>query len=70
MKAKFTEQSVSYVGKAAVIAHFVARIKSASGGKNNRHQECQRYQCQKCARRFDDVTGTIFQVVINRLRCG
>ena len=33
MKAKFTEQSGSYVGKAAVIAHFVARIKSASGVK-------------------------------------
>ena len=31
MKAKFTLQSDSYVGKADVSAHFVARIKSANG---------------------------------------
>jgi transposase-like protein len=29
-------------------------------GKNHRHQGCQRYECQKCERRFDDLTGTLF----------
>lgn len=29
-------------------------------GKNNRHKECQRYECKKCDQRFDDLTGTIF----------
>ena len=33
MKAKFMQQSGSYVGKVAVIAHFVGRIKSANGGR-------------------------------------
>ena len=29
-------------------------------GKNHRHQECRRYSCEKCGKRFDDLTGTIF----------
>jgi transposase-like protein len=29
-------------------------------GKNHRHSGCQRYECQKCVRRFDDLTGTVF----------
>jgi len=29
-------------------------------GKNYRQQECRRYTCKKCGRRFDDLTGTIF----------
>jgi transposase-like protein len=29
-------------------------------GKHSRHKDCQRYECLKCDRRFDDVTGTIF----------
>lgn len=29
-------------------------------GKNHRHQECKRYTCRKCGKRFDDLTGTIF----------
>jgi len=39
---------------------FCSSTKIRKRGKNNRHQGCQRYQCQKCARRFDDVTGTVF----------
>jgi len=29
-------------------------------GKNHRQQECRRYACKNCGRRFDDLTGTIF----------
>jgi transposase-like protein len=29
-------------------------------GKHSHHEGCQRYECLKCNRRFDDVTGTIF----------
>ena len=29
-------------------------------GRNDRHPGCQRYRCQKCGKRFDDLTGTIF----------
>ena len=29
-------------------------------GKNHRQQECRRYSCKKCGKRFDDLTGTIF----------
>jgi len=29
-------------------------------GKNHRQQECRRYTCKKCGKRFDDLTGTIF----------
>jgi transposase-like protein len=29
-------------------------------GKHSRHPGCQRYECRKCQRRFDDLTGTIF----------
>jgi transposase-like protein len=29
-------------------------------GKHSRHEGCQRYECLKCDRRFDDLTGTIF----------
>jgi transposase-like protein len=29
-------------------------------GKNHRRQECRRYSCQHCGKRFDDLTGTIF----------
>jgi len=28
-------------------------------GKNHRQQECRRYTCQNCGKRFDDLTGTI-----------
>lgn len=28
-------------------------------GKNHRQQECLRYSCKNCGRRFDDLTGTI-----------
>ena len=29
-------------------------------GRNSRHKECQRYECKKCNKRFDDLTGTVF----------
>jgi transposase-like protein len=29
-------------------------------GKNHRQQECRRYACKNCGKRFDDLTGTIF----------
>jgi transposase-like protein len=29
-------------------------------GKNHRRQECRRYSCKHCGKRFDDLTGTIF----------
>jgi transposase-like protein len=29
-------------------------------GKNHRQQECRRYACKNCGRRFDDLTVTIF----------
>lgn len=29
-------------------------------GKNHRRQECRRYTCKNCGKRFDDLTGTIF----------
>ena len=29
-------------------------------GKNHRRQECRRYACRNCGKRFDDLTGTIF----------
>jgi transposase-like protein len=29
-------------------------------GKNHRQQECRRYTCKKCGKRFDDLTMTIF----------
>jgi transposase-like protein len=39
---------------------FCTSNKIRKRGKNHRHQGCQRYQCRKCERRFDDLTGTIF----------
>ena len=35
-------------------------IKINKRGKNHRQQECKRYSCIKCGKRFDDLTGTIF----------
>jgi len=29
-------------------------------GRNHRHRACRRYTCRNCAKRFDDLTGTIF----------
>ena len=29
-------------------------------GRNHRQQECRRYTCKNCGKRFDDLTGTIF----------
>ncbi|WP_300247693.1 hypothetical protein [Methylovulum sp.] len=34
--------------------------KTNKRGKNHRQQECRRYTCKKCGKRFDDLTGTIF----------
>lgn len=39
---------------------FCSSNKIHKRGKNHRHPECQRYECKKCERRFDDLTGTIF----------
>ncbi|MFZ1643458.1 MAG: IS1595 family transposase [Candidatus Contendobacter sp.] len=29
-------------------------------GRNHRQQECRRYTCKNCGKRFDDLTGTLF----------
>ena len=34
--------------------------KISKRGKNHRQQECRRYACKHCGRRFDDLTETIF----------
>ena len=39
---------------------FYSSNKIRKRGKNDRHSGCQRYQCKKCTKRFDDLTGTIF----------
>lgn len=39
---------------------FCGSNKIRKRGKNDRHSGCQRTQCKKCAKRFDDLTGTIF----------
>ena len=56
MKSKLTLPSESYVGKVVVTAHFVARIKSANGAKMTVIKGVNAFS----AKRFDDVTGTIF----------
>ena len=35
--------------------------KISKRGKNHRQQECRRYSCKNCGKRFDDLTGTIFR---------
>ena len=30
-------------------------------GRNHRQQECRRYTCKNCGKRFDDLTGTLFR---------
>jgi transposase-like protein len=37
-----------------------ASNKISKRGKNHRQQECRRYSCKNCGKRFDDLTGTIF----------
>ena len=39
---------------------FCSSNKIRKRGRSDRHFECQRYQCKKCTKRFDDLTGTIF----------
>jgi transposase-like protein len=39
---------------------FCSSNKIRKRGKNDRHSGCQRYQCKKCTKRFDDLTGTVF----------
>ena len=34
--------------------------KIAQRGRNHRQQECRRYTCKNCGKRFDDLTGTVF----------
>ena len=34
--------------------------KIAKRGRNHRQQECRRYTCKNCGKRFDDLTGTVF----------
>lgn len=46
--------------KDGVYCPFCSSNKMWKCGKNDRNKECQRYKCQKCKRRFDDLTGTIF----------
>lgn len=43
-----------------VCCPFCKSNKIRKRGKNNRHPECQRYDCQKCNKRFDDLSGTVF----------
>ena len=43
-----------------VFCPFCSSNKIRKRGKNHRHPECQRYECQKCTKRFDDLTATIF----------
>ena len=38
-----------------------ASNKISKRGKNHRRQECRRYTCKSCKKRFDDLTGTIFR---------
>ena len=59
MKAKFTLPSESYVGKVDAVVHFVTRIKSASGVEMTAILGVNAISAL-CAKRFDDLTGTIF----------
>jgi transposase-like protein len=46
--------------KYGVFCLFCRSNKIRKRGKNHRHLECQRYECQKCHKRFDDLSETIF----------
>jgi transposase-like protein len=34
--------------------------KTVKNGHNDRHKECQRYNCKSCNAGFDDLSGTVF----------
>ncbi|WP_296843196.1 transposase [Thiofilum sp.] len=35
-------------------------------GKDGTQPERRRYQCKRCDKRFDDLTGTVFETTISR----
>ncbi|MEZ5476765.1 MAG: hypothetical protein R3E95_04525 [Thiolinea sp.] len=56
-----TSKSVRCAGLTGRYARIAVHENTIRRGKDDRQPERQRYQCKACDKRFDDLTGTVFE---------